>query len=232
MSYGVNAPWGLRPMMKQGASTFDMTETYPIASGQTGNIFTGDLVYLDTSGYVFAFSPNVNALNNTNLALGVFVGCNYTAPASANPTNMFQMNPMWTSNTVTATGADAVAYVITDPTVMFNIQANNTGALVGSGAGSIIGSVSTIDNTIAGNASTGQSGMRLNADPAGSITTIGAFGTATGVALLANQYPLKVRGVVQVPNNVLTTPTTTGIPYVNLIVSLNNTVYQTGQVAA
>ncbi len=230
MSYGVNAPWGLRPMMKQGASTFDMTETYPIASGQAGNIFTGDLVYLSDNGYILPFISATNSLTNSNFPLGVFVGCNYTAQTSSNPTNPYQMSPMWTSSTVTATGADAVAYVITDTSVLFNVQANNASALVGSGAGAIIGGVATIDTTVSGNAATGQSGMALQATNI--VTTLGAFGTATGVTLLANQYPLKVRGVVQVPGNVLSTPGTTGIPYVNLIVSLNNTVYQTGQISA
>lgn len=232
MSYGVDAPWGLRPMMKQGASTFDMTETYAIKSGQAGNIFTGDLVCLDTSGYIVAFNPLLTDLSNTNLALGVFMGCNYTVPAATNPTNLYQMNPMWTGGIVTASGADAVAYVITDTSVLFNAQANNTSALTGTGVGSIIGSVSTIDASTAGNSQTGQSGMRINTDVGGSIKALGNFKTAFAGDLLANQYPIKIHGAVQVPGNTLSTATTVGIPYVNLIVSLNNTVYQTGQIAA
>lgn len=234
MSYGVNAPWGLRPMMKQGASTFDMTETYPIKSGQDSNIFTGDLVCLGVDGYIIPFK-NDDDLKNNNFALGVFVGCQYTVPSATNPTNMFQMNPMWSAKTVTKSEADAIAYVITDPSVFFNIQANNRTALDGTGANSIIGGVATVDTSIAGNAATGQSGMTLNAVSEPIIKEIGNFKTAFAGkinTLGGNQLPLKIRGVVQIPGNTLSTSMTTGIPYVNLIVSLNNTVYQTGQISA
>jgi hypothetical protein len=229
MSYGVDAPWGLRPMMKQGGSTFDMAETYPIKSGQPTNIFTGDLVCLNETGYLVPINPLTTSLSNTNLPIGVFVGCQYSVPAAQNPTNLFQMNPMWSSGTVTYGHADAIAYVITDPSVLFNVQANNTTALVGTGADSIIGGTATVNITTAGNTSTGQSGMRLQAT--GIQSAIGDFKAAIAGNLGSNQYPLKIRGVVQVPGNTLTTPTTTGINYVNLIVSLNNSVYQTGQIS-
>ncbi len=256
MSYGVNAPWGLRPMMKQGASTFDMVETYPLASSQStygsaSSIFTGDLVALDVNGYVVPFVTSSNTatpLVPTNIALGVFVGCSYTVPTASNPTNPYQMNPVWTVNTATATGADAVAYVITDPTVMFNIQANNPVGtpLPGSGPNSIIGNVTTIAASVAGSNpyggsfTTGQSGMMVSSSaiyPTNNAIANFFTAYATGATLVAqnNLFPLKIRGVVQVPGNTLSTGLanaggTIGIPFVNLIVSLNNSVYNTGQI--
>ncbi len=231
MSYGVNAPWGLRPMMKQGGSTFDMIETYAIASAFKDNIFKGSLVCLDKQGYIIPFVSATTDLTNANFPIGVFVGCQYTAQSSANPTNPFQMVPMWTGNTVTANGDDAVAYIITDTSVMFNVQANNTDPLIGTGDDkAILGSVASIIDNAKGSLATGQSGMTLDKDTIKS--TIDDFSVAHVGALHSNQYPLKIRGVVPVPGNTLGTKTTVGIPFVNLIVSLNNTVYQTGQISA
>ncbi len=201
MSYGVNAPWGLRPMMKRGASTFDMCSTYPIQSGQTGNIFTGDLVAIGpTTGYIQAL--NVVSYNDGAIAggkvttsivpVGVFMGCTYTAQTASNPTNPYQMSPMWPSGATTATGGDALAYVIDDPTVLFNIQAdNNNAALPLTGPTSIIGYNATVSwigiSYSAGTSSVAPTGSAYNnalnttwtTSPPGT-TSSGAGNTKTG----------------------------------------------------
>lgn len=231
MSYGVDAPWGLRPMQKRGAGAFDEATQYQISSGSPYTFYKGDLVCVASAtvttanvlpGDLIPFTPFVLAGNfitipplASNIPVGVFMGCSYSVPASSNPTNLYQQNPVWIGGTPTYGNQPAVAYVIDDPDVIFNIQCGgNTAPVTNAPSGAVAMTATGI-----GNLTTGQSGTYLNM----TITPVSSpsFLTNDNSSIL---FPLKIVGVVQVPGNVY------GIPYLNLKVSLNSSGYKAGQV--
>jgi hypothetical protein len=67
-----DAPFGLKPVGQVGSgyNTAGTTE-YSIASGASGNIFSGDLVKMTSAGTILVAAAG-------DLALGVFRGCKYT----------------------------------------------------------------------------------------------------------------------------------------------------------
>ena len=112
-------PYGLKAVNHIGGTPYaGSTRLLPIASGYATNIYNGSVVAIVAAGTV----EIVTDLGNNADAfpagvIGVFVGCTYTDPNSGNIT--FSQN--WPTATVTA---DALAYVIDDPDVVFMAQAN------------------------------------------------------------------------------------------------------------
>ena len=85
----------------------------PIASGYASNLFNGQVVQIGTGGtieLVTTFGVGV---------VGVFVGCTYTDPN----TQQLTFNNMWPTGLV---AADAKAYVIDDPDVVYMAQADGS----------------------------------------------------------------------------------------------------------
>jgi len=111
-----DAPFGLKPVgeLGSGYNTSGTTE-YKIASGATGNIFSGDLVKMANTGTILVAAAG-------NQALGVFRGCQYT---DSNGGVIY--SPYWPSGTVTS---DAVAFVVDDPNALFEVQSAATGSVV------------------------------------------------------------------------------------------------------
>ena len=100
---------GLRPSRKRGgAANSTGGNEYPIASGYSSNIFTGDIV-VNAAGYVNVLTTT------TQKAMGVFVGCRYVANGE----------PKWSAYWPSGTSAtDAFAMVIDDPSATFIVQAD------------------------------------------------------------------------------------------------------------
>jgi hypothetical protein len=90
-----DAPFGLKPVgeLGSGYNTSGTTE-YSIASGASGNIFSGDLVKMANTGTILVAAAG-------DQALGVFRGCKYT---DSNGDVIF--SAYWPDGTVTS---DAVA---------------------------------------------------------------------------------------------------------------------------
>jgi hypothetical protein len=78
--------------------------------------------------------------------IGVFVGCTYSDPVTGNLT----FNQNWPANTV---AADAKAYVVDDPDVVFMVQADATVAQTGLGGNVPLAEVQsgTTGSTVNGN---------------------------------------------------------------------------------
>jgi len=110
------APFGLKPVgeLGSGSNTSGTTE-YSIASGASGNIFSGDLVKMASTGTILVAAAG-------DQALGVFRGCKYT---DSNGDVIF--SAYWPDGTVTS---DAVAFVVDDPNALFEIQSAATGSVV------------------------------------------------------------------------------------------------------
>jgi len=107
-------PYGLKAVNHVGGTPYaGSTRLLPIASGYASNLFNGQVVQIETDGtvgLVGTFGEGV---------IGVFVGCTYTDPN----TQQLTFNNMWPTGTV---AADAKAYVIDDPDVVFMAQADGS----------------------------------------------------------------------------------------------------------
>ena len=108
-----DAPFGFVPVRMQGGAPYSGGQTeYIIATGASGNIFSGDLALLATTGSVV-----VGTAGATNL-IGVFNGCFYT-DSNGKP-QYAKYSPDGTS------ASDAVAFIIDDPNVIFEGQEDSS----------------------------------------------------------------------------------------------------------
>lgn len=155
------APYGLRPINLIGGQVFaGSTRQIPIASGESTNIFFGDVVAIDATNGTIVKVTNVgsNADQFPAGVVGVFLGCTYT-----DPTLKYKLNSQyWPASTV---ASDAMAYVCDDPDTLFQIQAN------GSVAQTALGANFPIIQT-AGSTTTGDSKIALNAAGGNTTSTI------------------------------------------------------------
>ena len=146
------APYGLKAVNLVGGQPYaGSTRLVKIASGYAANIFNGSVVSVVAAGTVeIVDEVGTNASAFPAGTLGVFVGCSYTDPS----TKQKLFSQYWPTGTV---ASDAVAYVIDDPDVVFQIQADE--AVAQASLGSNIG----VANPTAGSTVTGNSTMA--ADP-------------------------------------------------------------------
>ena len=110
------APYGARPIgtLSASGSYTGKVRHLPIGSTYGTAIFNGDFVKLAADGEVEK-DTGTTALT----AVGIFVGCSYT-PST---TNQKTFNTQWPAST---TATDAMAYVIDDPFVLIQMQADET----------------------------------------------------------------------------------------------------------
>tara|TARA_R100001129_G_scaffold24941_1_gene16282 strand:+ start:5183 stop:5749 length:567 start_codon:yes stop_codon:yes gene_type:complete len=139
-----------------------------IANAYGTAIFYGDFVKLVSSGTVekASFTTSVAAG-----IVGVFVGCSYTDPS----TNQMTFNQQFPASTA---ADDIMAYVVDDPKLLFQMQADE--AVAQTGLGNNISAVMTAGSTAIGRSK--------NALDGGSIAT-------------TNTLPLRVVDFVDGPNS-------------------------------
>lgn len=159
-----DAPMGLVPVKHSRGGTVRSSE-YNIASALAANIFRGDLVKSTGTG------RNITVCAAGERAVGVFMGVNYVDSAG-NVT----FSPRWATGTVLATGTKAVALVVDDPDVIFEVQAS--AAFAEADVGNVADIVAG-----AGNATTGQSGFELDS------ATLSAAGSAQLKTLALSPAP-------------------------------------------
>ena len=111
-----NAAFGLRPLGKLGSNVNSEGVTeYKIASGASGNIFSGDPVKMTNTGTILVAAAG-------DQLLGVFRGCKFT-----NSSGEVIFSAHWPNGTVTS---DAVAFVVDDPNALFEVESAATGSVV------------------------------------------------------------------------------------------------------
>lgn len=110
------APFGARPIGSLSATGSWTAKRmgFPIASAYDTSIFYGDFVTLVAAGTV-----EKDAQTTVLDPVGIFVGCDYTDPTSG----QFVNSQYWPANNA---ATDAVAWVVTDPDVLFVMQANGS----------------------------------------------------------------------------------------------------------
>lgn len=146
MAYGVNAPFGLRPIssISGGSWTEKVNEYYIYASSDGAttyntSIFTGDpVVFTPTvanitgnpsvggfiTRYLPNFADNTPSTFSTFPLLGVFVGCEYFSTNTA--TNNLIKSPYWPASSQVIPGSVIKAFVIDDPNVVYDIQVSSS----------------------------------------------------------------------------------------------------------
>jgi|TARA_R100001530_G_scaffold132192_2_gene104389 hypothetical protein len=151
-----------------------------IASAYDTAIFYGDFVKLVAAGTV-----EKDEGTTSMTPVGIFVGCKYTDPNSKNLT----FNQQWIADT---TASDAVAYVMDDPNILFQMQCDGTAAQT------VLGSNCAVTQT-AGSTSIGTS-----------KNTVDISTTAT-----TNTLPLRIIDFVDGPNSAV------GDTYTDVICKFN-----------
>jgi len=158
------APYGLKPVNLIGGQPYaGSTRQIKIASGYGTNIFNGSVVSIVTAGTLeIVTTIGSNSSVFPAGTVGVFVGCSYTDPNSKQ--KVFAQ--YWPASTV---ASDAVGYVVDDPDVVFQVQADASVAQAGLGANAPLAAV---QSTSTGSTVTGNSTTALDATVA---TTTQAF---------------------------------------------------------
>ena len=180
-----NAPFGLKPSSKLGSNYNNEGVTeYKIASGASGNIFSGDLVKMANTGTILVAAAG-------DQALGVFRGCQYTDSSGD-----VIYSPYWPNGTVTS---DAVAFVVDDPNALFEVQSAATGSVVQTVVGNNADIVYTSGSTITGISAVEISGttaatsaqlriVGVSTDPENSTLGTGSASTNVNLIVKINEH--------------------------------------------
>jgi hypothetical protein len=180
------APYGLKPVKRaDGMAYAGATSQYLIdPAGEATNLFYGQVVHIGADGYI-ALSTATGADGTTNAlptgtaltgSLGVFVGCEYVND-QGQPT-FAQYYPSGTSN-----GGAIRAYVVDDPNVLFQVQADGAMDQSDIGANTFFAAA---QSTSTGNTATGNSTSAVDAT---TKTTTAAFRIVAAVSPIGDAYP-------------------------------------------
>ena len=146
-----DAPFGFIPVRMLGGAYFSGgQDEFDILSTYGTNMFTGDVVEIETDGTIKIGAPGTADRN----LIGVFNGCFYT-DSTGKPTYA----RYWPAST---TSTDAKAFIISDPNVIFEAQEDNTE--IGSTAAhpAQIGQNADFVSTHAGTTAAGRSKQELD----------------------------------------------------------------------
>lgn len=164
-----NAAFGLKPARMMGGSPFSGGQSrYRIANNQSGAIFQGDLVKQLTGGTV-----SRAAASSTVPVVGVFNGVQYTDPTSK--------ETVFANHYPGGVAADdIIAFIIDDPNVVFEVQADDTFPVA-----DLFGNFDIVDQSTTGDTTSGRSNMELDVTTGATATTL----------------PLKAIDISQDPDN-------------------------------
>jgi hypothetical protein len=110
-------PRGLVPVSAIGGRYTGHTRSIKIASAYASNLYNGQLVKIHTDGTINLVTETGGASDLFPAGtIGVFVGCSYT-----DATRGFTQSQYWPTGQV---ASDATAYVVDDPSALFQIQSS------------------------------------------------------------------------------------------------------------
>jgi hypothetical protein len=164
-----DAAFGLRPSRMMGGAPYSGGQSrYRIANNLSGAIFQGDLVKQVTGGGI-----ERAAASSTVPVVGVFNGCQYTDPTTGE-----QVFKNYYPGSVAA--SDIIAFVIDDPSVVFEVQADAAFPVA-----DLFGNFDIVDNATTGDVKSGRSNLELDVTTGATTTTL----------------PLKAIDISQDPDN-------------------------------
>ncbi len=113
------APFGLRPVGRLDSGSLEVMRQYPIASNYGTAIAAGDVVHLVDGGTATTIEKQAGTGDDSTEIdiVGVFMGVSYTDPNTSQKT----FSTLYPASTV---ASDIMAYVVDDPNVLFEIQAD------------------------------------------------------------------------------------------------------------
>tara|TARA_R110000796_G_scaffold8855_4_gene30203 strand:- start:1224 stop:1808 length:585 start_codon:yes stop_codon:yes gene_type:complete len=150
-----DAAFGMRPVRMVGGAPYTGGQSrYRIAASYGTSIFQGDMVAQVTGGTV-----EVHADAGTVPIVGVFNGCMYTDPTTSEQV-FSNFYPASTN------ASDIIAFIIDDPMVVFEIQADAAFPIA-----DLFGNFDIV-YTSAGSTVTGISGAELKVADGGTATTL------------------------------------------------------------
>jgi len=164
-----DAAFGLRPSRMMGGAPYSGGQSrYRIGTSLAGAIFQGDLVKQVTGGGI-----ERAAASSTVPVVGVFNGCQYTDPTTGE-----QVFKNYYPGGVAA--SDIIAFVIDDPSVVFEVQADAAFPVA-----DLFGNFDIVDNATTGDVKSGRSNLELDVTTGATTTTL----------------PLKAIDISQDPDN-------------------------------
>ncbi len=177
------APYGLKPVKRaDGMAYAGATSQFLIdPAGEGTNLFYGQVVHIGADGYI-ALSTATGADGTTNAlptgtaltgSLGVFVGCEYEN--SEGQTTFSQYYPSGSIN--------AKAFVVDDPNVLFQVQADGAMDQSDIGANTFFAAA---QSTSTGRTATGNSTSAVDAT---TKTTTAAFRIVAAVSPIGDAFP-------------------------------------------
>ena len=195
------------------------TRMVPIATGYAQNLFYGDIVILSGGTLVKnTYDPTSSPTAGIAGTIGVFVGCEYTQPATSQKLRA----QYWPSGTV---AQDAVGYVIDDPRVVYKAAVGSQGtslANASSGMGYIspafIGT-NMYPIYVAGSTTSGDSAT---------VITGGAVTNGTGNVRVTAGAPFRVVGVVPETTVIVTATASTSGSSSTVTLTASNTAITAG----
>ncbi len=182
------APYGLKPVKRaDGMAYAGATSQYLIdPAGEATNLFNGQVVHIGADGYI-ALSTATGADGGTNAfpagttltgSLGVFMGCEFV-----NTQGQLTFSQYYPSGTVAPAGSTITAYVVDDPNVLFQVQADGAMDQSDIGANTFFAAA---QSTSTGNTATGNSTSAVDAT---TKTTTAAFRIVAAVSPIGDAYP-------------------------------------------
>ena len=150
-------PYGFRPINEVSGTPYaGATRKLPIASGYAVNIFYGSIVIINATGTI-ELCTDIGSAGDPFPAgtIGVFMGCSYT-----DATLGFVNRQYWPASTV---ASDALAFIVDDPDVAFQVQGDATMAQATLGMNAPLAAV---QSTSTGSTATGNSNVALDATTA------------------------------------------------------------------
>lgn len=188
------APYGLRPVNLIGGQPYaGSTRLIKIASGYAANLFFGQPVSISADGVIVAAAVTTTA--PATGVTGVFVGCTYTDPNL----NIPVYKQYWPTGTV---ASDAYAYVVDDPDIVMQVQADE--AVPQTALGANIALVAASGNTSTGNSTTAADGSSV---------------------AVTSSLPLRIVGFVE------STTSTVGDAYTDILVKFNSPYFATDKLS-
>lgn len=154
-------PYGLKPVNLIGGQPYaGSTRAIKIASGYAGNLYNGAVVKIHTDGTLNFVAETGGAGNLFPVGtIGVFMGCQYT-DATLGLVN----SNYWPTGQV---ASDAIGFVVDDPDVVFQAQAN--GAVIQAELGMNI-DFGAAQSTSTGSTATGKSTSAVDATAVATTT--------------------------------------------------------------
>jgi|TARA_R110000744_G_scaffold237248_2_gene354685 hypothetical protein len=183
--------FGLRPVRKLSGDYYAGGQNkFTIANNYGTAIYQGDIVSAVTAGNVERI-----AAGGSGYVLGVFNGCFYTDPSTSKPT--------WSNKYPASTAAaDVVAFVVTDPNIICEIQGDAAFPRA-----DLFGNFDIVDSSPVGDTYSGRSHLEL--------------GVSTGATTAT--HPLKAIEISQDPEN-----SDVGNSNTNVLVTINNSLFSAG----